>query len=63
MPIAYFPSQEAAETLEVAFSKPAGGEATLRLLVDSGFTGQSSFVLPESAADLAHAQATASQVA
>jgi predicted aspartyl protease len=63
MAFAYFPSVEAAEALEVAFVKPAGEEVILRLLVDSGFTGQSSFVLPESAADLAHAQAAASRVA
>jgi hypothetical protein len=63
MAIAYFPSPEAAETIELAFAKPAGGETTRRLLVDSGFTGESSFVLPESSSDLAHAQATASRVA
>jgi hypothetical protein len=54
--VAYFPSLDAAETVEVGFIK-------LRLLVDSGFTGRSSFVLPESAAHLAHARAAASQVA
>jgi predicted aspartyl protease len=63
MAIAYFSSLEHAETLEVTFAKPQGGEATLRLLVDSGFTGQSCFVLPENADDLAQAPATASQVA
>jgi hypothetical protein len=36
---------------------------TFRLLVDSGFTGQSCFVLPQSASDLAHAPASTSQAA
>lgn len=61
MAIAYFSSLEEGETLEVTFSKPQGGEVTLRFLVDSGFTGQSSFVLPEDARDLGHAPAAASQ--
>lgn len=63
MAIAYFPSLPAAETIEVAFDRPAGGEVMLRLLVDSGFTGQSNFVLPDTATDLAQAHAAASQVA
>jgi predicted aspartyl protease len=62
MPVAYFTSPEAADAIEVSFVRPADSEVTLRLLVDSGFTGRSSFVLPESAADLAHAQAAAAQV-
>ena len=52
MAIAYFPSLEQADTLGISFSKPNGGEVALRLLVDSGFTGQSSFVLAVSADDL-----------
>ncbi len=63
MAIAYFSSLEEADVLEVTFSKPQGDEVTLRLLVDSGFTGQSCFVLPEHADNLAHAPAPASQVA
>jgi predicted aspartyl protease len=63
MPVAYFSSIEQGETVEVAFSKPQGGDVTLRLLVDSGFTGQSCFVLPEDAGDLAQAPAAASQTA
>ena len=63
MAVAYFPSLDAAETVEIIFVKPTGGEEAIRLLVDSGFTGRSSFVLPEDRADLAHAQAAASQVA
>jgi hypothetical protein len=63
MAIAYFSSLGEAETVEVEFSKPQGGEVTFRLLVDSGFTGQSCFVLPENADDLAQAPAAASQAA
>jgi len=61
MAIVYFPSLAEADTIEVTFTKPSGGEENLRLLVDSGFTGQSCFVLPENADDLAHAATTASQ--
>jgi len=61
MPVAYFPSLEQAETIEVTFLRPEGGETNLRLLVDSGFTGRSCFVLPESAGDLAQASAPASE--
>jgi hypothetical protein len=63
MAITYFSSLERAEAIEVVFSKPQGGELPLRLLVDSGFTGQSCFVLPENADELAQAAAPASQVA
>jgi hypothetical protein len=61
MAIAYFPSLEECDTIEVVFLKPLGGQRTLRLLVDSGFTGQSCFVLAENADDLGHASAPASQ--
>jgi predicted aspartyl protease len=63
MPIAYFPSLEEGDALEVVFAKSQGGEVTLRLLVDSGFTGQSSFVLPEDADELAQALAPTAQAA
>jgi len=62
MAIAYFPSLREADTLEVTFAKPLGGEKALRLLVDSGFTGQSCFVLPANEDDVAHAAAPTSQV-
>jgi hypothetical protein len=62
MPTAYFPSLEQADTLDIVFSKPNGGEVPLRLLVDSGFTGRSCFVLPENAVDLEHAPAADVQV-
>src|SRR4051812_41265725 len=63
MAIAFFSSIEEAETIEVAFVDPHGGKKMLRLLVDSGFTGQSSFVLPQSQDVLAHAAAPMAQVA
>src|SRR4051812_1811841 len=63
MAVAFFPSLAEAETVEITFLKPDGGSATLRLLVDSGFIGQSSFVLPENADGLAHAAAPTSQAA
>lgn len=59
MPIAYFPCLTHEDTVEVVFVDPQGDERAYRLLVDSGFTGQSSFVLPLNAADLAHASASA----
>ncbi len=61
MPVAYFPCLEHEDTVEVTFVDPQGGETNLRLLVDSGFTGQSSFVLPQSAAHLAHANAATAE--
>jgi hypothetical protein len=53
MPIAYFPCLEDADTIQVTFEKPQGGQLSLRLLVDSGFTGLSSFTLFKERADLA----------
>jgi hypothetical protein len=61
MAIAYFSSLKEVETLDLAFSRPQGGERVLRLLVDSGFTGHSSFVLPADAEELAQAMAPASE--
>jgi len=63
MPTTHYPSPADAEVVDVIFLKPHGGEEVFHLLVDSGFTGQSSFVLPVHADYLAHAQATPSQVA
>jgi hypothetical protein len=62
MAIAYYPSLEQADTLDVVLSKPNGGEFLLRLLVDSGFTGRSCFVLPSDADGLEHAPAADSAV-
>jgi hypothetical protein len=61
--IVYFASLDEGDVLEVVFVKPQGGEVLLPLLVDSGFTGQSSFVLPANAEDLAQAAAPTSQTA
>jgi hypothetical protein len=63
MAIAYFPCLVDADTIEVTFFRPAGGAVALRLLVDSGFTGQSSFVLSDLAHDLAYTTAPSSQAA
>jgi hypothetical protein len=62
MAIAYYPSLSDADTVELGFIDQSGSLRTLRLLVDSGFTGQSSFVLSESSSDLAHALVSAAQV-
>ncbi|MSQ94237.1 MAG: hypothetical protein EXR98_06735 [Gemmataceae bacterium] len=63
MAIAHFPSFDDGDALDVGFLKPQGGELTLRLLVDSGFTGQSCFVLPVNANGLAHAAVPSAEVA
>src|SRR3982750_4204997 len=61
MPTVTFPSADAAEVIEVEFAA-AGGHRRLKLLVDSGFTGQSSLVLGEDAADLIRAVAAPAPV-
>lgn len=55
-----FPSLPDGDIVEAQFLRLDGGLVPLTLLVDSGFTGQSSFVLPRDAVDLAHAMAPAS---
>jgi hypothetical protein len=62
MPIAHFSSLEHVDVLDLAFSERSGGQRTVRLLVDSGFTGESAFVLPASLKDIALAQVSASEV-
>ena len=52
----FWPSAEDAELIEVEFIKLDGGSRSLKLLVDSGFTGGSSFVLGEDAIDLVRAE-------
>lgn len=52
-----FPSRPAAEVIDVEFLRRSGDARTLQLLVDSGFTGASSFVLGHGAADLVQAAA------
>ena len=63
MAVVYFASLAQGELVQLHFLRPDGGEVPLDLLVDSGFTGQSSFVLSDDALDLAHAPAPASQAA
>jgi len=63
MAIVYFPSLDHGDVVEVAFLTPSGSTVSMRLLVDSGFTGQSCFVLPADAEQLAQAAATPSQTA
>jgi hypothetical protein len=55
MGMTFWPSTEDAELIEVAFVRLDGGSRSLKLLVDSGFTGGSSFVLGEDAIDLVRA--------
>ena len=62
MAIAYFASLEQADVMEVVFDKADGGEVALCLLVDSGFTGESCFVLPTANGNVHQAQATDSQL-
>jgi hypothetical protein len=54
MPIAYFLSLPKAESIEVDFVDPEDNILTIRLLVDSGFTGQAGIVLPHEASSLVH---------
>src|SRR4030042_7053443 len=63
MATAYFPSLRPADAVDVEFVKPDGDVVPMRLLVDSGFPGQSSFVLPRHAKDLAQAQVQPSEAA
>lgn len=51
-----WPSPDSAELIEVEFISLDGEARSLRLLVDSGFTGKSSFVLSEDALDLVRAE-------
>ena len=48
----FFPSLADAEVVEVELLKLDGNFRSLRLLVDSGFTGTNSLVLPDSAVGL-----------
>jgi len=51
----FFPSLADAEVIDVELLKLDGKFRSLRLLVDSGFTGANSLVLPDSAVDLVRA--------
>jgi hypothetical protein len=52
----FWPSAEDAELIVVDFIKLDGESRSLKLLVDSGFTGGSSFVLGTDALDLVRAE-------
>jgi hypothetical protein len=55
MAIAYFPSLTGCECVEVEFLTLSGDVHRRRLLVDTGFTGRSSFVLGSQETDLVRA--------
>ena len=55
MTIIYYPSLSDGDVVEVQFLKPDGDAVFKTLFVDSGFTGQSCFVLSQDAMDLSHA--------
>jgi hypothetical protein len=61
MAIVHFSSRPEMEAIEIHFLTVYGTETPLTLLVDSGFTGQSSFVLPHDAPELIQAAAVAGQ--
>ena len=56
MATVYYPSHEDAEVIRVEFLTLQGGVRSLKLLVDSGFSGKSSFVLGDNASELIHAE-------
>lgn len=61
MGVVHFPSLDEAEIVDIEFVRLNGSLRSLRLLVDSGFTGASSFVLPLASADLVRAAVPAAQ--
>lgn len=52
MAIAFFSSLPKVDIVEVSFALIQGGETTIRLLADSGFTGDSSFLISKNARDV-----------
>jgi len=52
MAILYYPSLDDGDVIAVEFLKPDGDTVSKTLLIDSGFTGQSCFVLSQDAIDL-----------
>jgi predicted aspartyl protease len=50
-----FPSFDAAEVIEVEFVTVQGGTRTLKLLVDTGFSGRSSVIIGADASELIRA--------
>jgi predicted aspartyl protease len=63
MATAYFPSLSNVDVVDAEFVKPKGGVVPMRLLVDSGFTGQSSFVLSHRAEEIVQALVAPSEAA
>ncbi len=58
-----WPSAQDSELVQIEFLKLDGTSRSLKLLVDTGFTGKSSFVLSEDAVDLMRAPYHPAQVA
>ena len=63
MPTVSLPSRPEVEVIEIRFLTVDGREKPQTLLVDSGFTGQSSFILADDALDLVQSAATSCQAA
>ena len=63
MAIVWFPSADAHDVVQIELRRLDGSMAPVRLLVDSGFAGESCFVLPEAAAEFALAAVSASHTA
>lgn len=63
MALAYFESLADCDLVEVEFVDSRGSQSTVRLFVDSGFTGASSFVLSDDLRELALANLTSAQAA
>jgi hypothetical protein len=61
MATVYYRSLDNAEVIDVEFLTLQGGTRLLKLLVDSGFTGNSSVILSNDLSDLVHAQIPATQ--
>lgn len=63
MPTVSFTSRPEVEVIELRFLTVDGDERRQTLLVDSGFTGQSSFILADDALDFVQSAATTCQAA
>jgi hypothetical protein len=63
MAIVHFLSLDHGDVVDIDFLKPDGRVVSMTLLVDSGFVGQSCFVLPADAEELAQAPAAPSRTA
>jgi len=61
MTTVYYPSLDDADVIQVEFLTLQGGVRSLKLLVDSGFTGISSVILGNDASELVRAEIQAAQ--